>query len=532
LGKDNFDKQAPATSTWEQGEITRLFGNEHLAAFGLGLAAQLITRRNHHLGSLIVSDRGIFYIQILYRMLLFKRDHELEPLYEDIYQAIRPAQETVDGEQEYTSQQFRADMAQLADWDLIRFRIEKERLRGYRDNRRRKFRYSLTDEAAALLQWLENRLLDDLEERGSDARDLLQDVCGTLNELLRLLHHLKKDDEEQQDAARRLLFQLFKTDDLTQTITASLVEFNGRLLYFLVRRYDQVESKQIIGELDNYVQSFLNQVFRLRQEIVPLIDRLQQPQNQEKLALCFRIMETERLRTPHLLQARRTTTRQGIPERLHRFYLETGTLDQLHRRIGESVLNVWQKLRSHLRELERKNNRLEDLRARIAEMSRLPAETAPNLFLQQLLAPAFMYGDNNYWDENLKAEPPEPRRRPARERSFPRAYLRHKQTGDRPVQTPDEARLAELDAWLAARVFRDDDGRALVSKGRYQDDDDFHKVVELTRAGYLNNGRRLARLACALTPAGAEVALVLANKRLTFREMLVEKKNAKGKKEE
>jgi len=63
----------------------------------------------------------------------------------------------------------------------------------------------------------------------------------------------------------------------------------------------------------------------------------------------------------------------------------------LHGRIGASVLKVWQKLRSHLRELERKNNRIEDLRNRINEISKLSEHDIPLSFLTNFLSPAHMW---------------------------------------------------------------------------------------------------------------------------------------------
>ena len=35
---------------------------------------------------------------------------------------------------------FKGDIRQLKEWELVTERIEKERLRGYRDNKRKKFR--------------------------------------------------------------------------------------------------------------------------------------------------------------------------------------------------------------------------------------------------------------------------------------------------------------------------------------------------------------------------------------------------------
>jgi len=325
------------------------------AAFEQGMAADMITRRNAALGNLFTAERAPVYVTILYRMLLFKREHELEPLYEDIYQEILPPLEILDG-REYTTDRFRSDLDQLADWKLVSSRIEKQRLRGYRDNRKRKFRFRLSDEAASLLRWLEERLQDDLEERGSDARDLLGEVRGTLGELLRLLHGLRPKNPGQAENCRRIIFQLGKADDLCQEVTTGLIDLNGRLSAFLLRRYEAEEVRDILAELDIYVQVFLQQAFALRREIMPLLHRLQKKSMQEKIHFAFTVMEKEREKAPHLLRVRREASGLVIMERLERFFTEQGGLDHLLRRINTSSLQVWQKLRSHLQELERKKS--------------------------------------------------------------------------------------------------------------------------------------------------------------------------------
>ena len=504
-----------------ENDKAELFGSDPLAAFEQGTAARLLLNRNRQLGALLVAERSVYYIQILYRMLLFKREHELEPLYEDIYHAVRPAQEAL-GDGEYLPPQFRQDMDQLRDWGLVTFRIEKERLRGYRDNRKKKFRYGLTEECDQFIQWLESRLLSDLEDRGHDTRDLLQDVCGALNELLRLLHHLRKDDQDQAEEARRIVFQLVKTDELTRSITLSLIELNGRLLHFLISRYDLEETRQIISELNSYVDSFLQRLYLLRQEIVPLIDRLLQEHNRQKIELCFTIMERERLQTPHLFQVALGPSRHAIGDRLHEFYIEDGKLDRLHQRIAGSVIKVWQKLHSHLRELERKNNRLLDIGERIKDIVRMPEETIPATFLAELLAPAAMCGDMHYWDSLQKADPPEPRRNLPRNEAPARNFLRRKESSDKPVQTMDEARLEALREWLAAR----DAGRAggrKISEVEVEEFADFARIMELARAGFLNSGNRLARIEYRLADLAGEVALTAGEQQLTLRDMLIEK---------
>ncbi len=101
-------------------DINALFGSAALSYFEERSAGIFLQDRNCHLGSLFKADRAVPYLNILYRMLLFKRDYELEPLYEDIYRGVLPATSLTD--QTYNSDRFRTDLDQLANWNLVSFR--------------------------------------------------------------------------------------------------------------------------------------------------------------------------------------------------------------------------------------------------------------------------------------------------------------------------------------------------------------------------------------------------------------------------
>ncbi len=480
-----------------QPDILQLFdknGRSYFQQHGAGL---LLADRNAHVGSLLVSERSVFYLNILYRLLLFKRDYELEPLYEDIYNGVLSAQQGL--AQTYDQDQFRSDLNRLEQWDLVDFRIEKQRLRGYRDNRKRKFRYRLKNEAVHLLEWLEQRCLDDIQYRGNDTRDLLGETRGSLGELLRLLYSFKPDADGCEETARRVLFQLFKAGDLGQEISTGLADLNGRLLFFLVQNYQIDQVKKLIVEIESYVDTFLKQTYNLRQEILPLLERLQQHKNRNKLLSCHQIMETERLRTPNLLQTRRNINVGATPERLQLFFEEQGGLDQLLQRINHSAIHVWQKLRSHLRELERKNNRIQDIRRRMEELAGLADDHCATDFINALLAQPQNRFDPNYWDEVEKAEPPAPRKRTAARATFPKQYLRKKKVTGKAVESMDEARLRALRRWIADTIPFDDTGAGALSKATFHNFDDFSKVIELARAGLLADGKRLSRIDYQLT---------------------------------
>ena len=108
--------------------------------------------KTKELGSLLSSDRAVEYAAILRAFSEFRRHHEPEPLHEDSVRAVC-------GEMEdpFAELTLKNDLRQLKDWGLVTERIEKERLRGYRDNRRTKFRYRLCEEAVQFIDWLAER---------------------------------------------------------------------------------------------------------------------------------------------------------------------------------------------------------------------------------------------------------------------------------------------------------------------------------------------------------------------------------------
>ena len=493
----------------------QLFSADSITAYEQGVAAQLVTRRNGQLGNLLNAERGVFYVQILYGLLRFRRAHELEPLHDDLFAAVQPAQAAF-AEDGYDAERFREDVGALLEWKLIAQRIELERLRGYRDARRKKFRYSLTDEAVAFLEWLEERLRDDLDERGVDTRNLLEAVCSALRELNRVLYHVQTANAQNGDA-RRVLFQLGNLDGLTHAVSDDLVSLNARMYGFVLHPYTVAEAREILRELDTFVQAFLRQIYVLRGEIMELLEKVHGERAQEKITACIAEMEAERRQAPHLLRRLADpSTLARVPVTLREFYREGGTLDILCRRINATTISVWRKLHLHLRELERKNHRLEDLRARIAEIAALPAEAVPGAFLFELIAPAQHYTDPQYWDEHENASPPEPRCGNGRQEERPPTPLPKKARTDGPVRTLEQKRLALLQEWLDAKVITPAQASALLAHGQFDTFDDLVRVMELVKTGHLGRGRKLTAIGYRLERSAGVDTLVAAEYTLTL----------------
>ena len=486
-------------------------------------SAALLANRNKEVGNLLLSERAGAYVTILASLLAFRREHELEPLHDHLYAAVHLE---MDSGGTYTHDAFNQDIRQLLLWDLITDRLEKERLRGYKDTRRRKFRYRLTDEATAFLLWLEARRRDDLEPSDTDTRDLLSELIGTLRETVRLFHKTGAESLDYE-TARGVFYRLSRMGDLTDSVSHTLGDFNVRLLGFATSRYDAPAARVILSELERFLKQFLNRIHTLRTEITPEISKLRQSRLAGRWQACLERMEEERHATSHLMR-----TRLPHPERtlagLAAFYAAEGTLEQLCARVNTAALQVWRKLYTHLRELERRSHRLEDLRTRVAEMALLPADTVPSIYLLGLLAPARMIGDMHFWDENEKALPPLPRwdRHRLREEAVHWLGEKPRATGT-PPQSLEEARLHALESWLRQRGLAPTGDEALrVAQGNFSAFEDFPRLIELARSGLLGNGARLAKLSLALDPTADPVSVEADRHTLAFYDQILRARHA------
>lgn len=480
--------------------------------------ALLLLHQNPNLGHLISAERASFYLNILYALLLFRRAHELEPLHEDIYTFVLPAQQAQTDE-EYDSNSYNQDIRQLEKWKLVSQRIERERLRGYKDTRRRKFRYRITPQALSFLQWLEDQLRDAIEPQSTDTRNLLEEAAGGVRELQRTLNKIHKNNRVP-DLARSATYQLSRLDQLAFDINQSLADFNTRLIAFSLERYDCDTARTIIDELRHFLENYINRIQRLRREIVPQLETLTSPRFTPKWALCKTLMEEEIKKSSMLMRSRTLPDARQELLRQVRFYESGGRLDLLCARIRSSAQSVWRKLYTHLRELERKSHRLEDLRGRIAEMASLPEETDFSGFINKLIAPARMIADMHYWNAAEKAEPPQPRQEQHKVKRSPVNYLKPKRKGDpSSVRSLNEENLLRLRRWIETVHTR---FPAPLSQGTFTRFEDHAALMELARNGLLGNQQRLARVTgLELHPTQQPTEVEIDERLLQFNELMV-----------
>ena len=480
-------------------------------------SALLLAGRNRAVWRMLVADRAEAYLRIVVELCNFRDNHELEPLHDDIARAC--------GLEDLSD--FNQDIRQLLDWDILTERIEKERLRGYRDTRRRKFRYRVCDDAVALVEWLRMRRASDLEPTDADTRDQLSDMVSYLRETSRLLNSFageKANYENARSAFHRLSLMKRTTDEIAR----SLADLNIRLLAFAGGIYDIAEAKLLIGELERFTDKFVSQIYLLRKEIYPEIEKLLSLRLEGRWKSCHEILRKEAQETGLLMRVRLSDPRESL-ESLATFYITDGTLQSLTARIRESARMIWRKLNAHLRELERRSHRLEDIRAREDELRQLPPDAVPADWLRKLVGSAAMKGDMHEWTESVKAIPPEPvwEKRKIREQTY--LWLKPRQPGSgRPVQSMDEAKLDALREWMVEHGVMPSDATGVrLSEGSFETVGDFQRVIDIARSGILGAGRRLGKIDVTAAPEGPRVAIGGEKTALEFDDLVLRKPSDK-----
>ena len=234
-------------------------------------------------------------------------------------------------------------------------------------------------------------------------------------------------------------------------------------------------------------------------------------------------MQEESKATAHLMRIHLPAPGKTLAS-LADFYAPEGTLELLCARVSSAALQVWRKLYTHLRELERRSHRLEDLRARISEIAQMEETAMPMHFIRALLAPATMVGDMHFWDETEKAVPPQPRWERHRIREEATLELHEKpRSKDAVPRSMDEERLNALKSWIALRGLAplSTGELRLVSQGKFSSFDDFPRLIELARSGLLGQGTRLAKAGFSLTPTDTPVKVEAELNALAFNDLLL-----------
>lgn len=451
-------------------------------------SAVWLSKRSLTLGNLLASDRAAEYVAILRAFARLREGHEPEPLHESVLREV--CSEDVAPEADI---QFKAAIRQLKDWNLLTERIEKERLRGYRDKRRDKFRYRLDDDAIAFVAWLEDRHANDLSPEGSDITGNLLDMqCSLLHELRRKLRAVNSDHVEYE-AAGDVLYRVEQLRLYVEATAKTLQVLNLRLLAFgTVFKPD--EAKAIIGELGVFLERFGRRFGVLREEIVADLQEVGKDVHHRRWMACVECLKTEAARFTHISNVRVPDPFRILYDALA-FYAPEGNLVSLMSRVTDSARRVWGKLNARLRELERRNHRLEDLGARLLEFAQLPEAEVPSDWMRRLLETASLRGDAQISPDGEKAKHPLPKLVERKKRERIVTWITPRKVGEKAdVASIEQARSDRLKAWMIRRgIYPTAVESVSLSDGRYENFDDCRSLVQLIEGIRLGGGVKARR---------------------------------------
>jgi hypothetical protein len=469
----------------------QLLGPAREEAFDAGDAPLLLRALEGTPTAPVSAERAAAYLNVLYALVLLRRGHDLEPLHEDLYRRVeRPYAAT--GE-DYPSELFAQDLAQLAEWGCVQRITEPLRIRGYRDNRREQYRYRLGDDALALIEWLEERLWARLKGRSPDGRDLLSDVLAHLKEAQKLLERWR-EGERDGDLARRAVYVVVSMDETVLRITRELLSFRAGMLAFASRPYQLDSLRQILGWLERYVTVYLKGVEKLRGEIEERLLALAQPRFRRALAECETQLAEERTALPSTLKGSALRRAEESIDTQGPFFAAAGQLARLCENIDGSARAVLKKMHRHLRELERRSARVAELRAAVDRLSRLNGEEQPELarFCGRIIGSAHARFDGRAEPDGRRALPPLPRSHKTAATTQVSRPLRLKQ------ETPESARelRARRDALLAEWLsFRLGSRRSVrLSQLALSDSSAPRAWLDVARARHLQGGSTLERM--------------------------------------
>ena len=449
-----------------------------------------LSKRVSTLGNMLASERAVEYVAILRALATFREDHEPEPLHEDVQ--LKVCGEDADP---FAASAFKSDVRQLKDWGLVTERIEKERLRGYRDNRRTKFRYRICDDAAAFVEWLAERRVHDLAPGGGDETGNLLDMQRSLAaELRRMLHRVDASSVNYETAGD----VLFRADQMSRYIDATartLQELNLRLLGFGVTEFTADEAKPIVGELAVFLDRFGRRFGTLREDILRDIEEMRRECHVKRWNACADALKAETSRFRHIASVK-VPDAQRILADASLFYGAGGTLVSLMSRVGDSARKVWGKLNAKLRELERRNHRIEDLGARLAELAAHDDDVVPHEWMQHLLEPANMRGDAQARPGGEKAIPPMPKKSSQVRTDKIVTWITPRKVGERPdIASITQEKARRMREWMQLRrIYPENDERLELSSGCYSEFGDFANIMQVLEYVWLGNGERAKKL--------------------------------------
>ena len=482
----------------------------------VGETREWLSRRAVTLGNLLSSERAAEYVACLRALAAFREEHEPEPLHEDV--AARVCGEDAPPSAEAS---FKDLVRQLKEWGLVSERIEKERLRGYRDNRRQKFRYRICDDAVAFVAWLAERSERDLAPAvGDETGNLLDMQRSLLAELRRMLRRVDPEGVSSETAGD-VLFRVEQASRYTDATARTLQALNLRLLGFGIEEFSADEAKPIVEELSLFLERFGRRFGAMREDILRDVEEMRRECHARRWLSCAKALEAESAKFRHIASVKIPDSGKVLADAAL-FYGPDGTLVSLMARVGDSARKVWGKLNAKLRELERRNHRIEDLGARLTEIAVRGEGEVPHRWLQMLLEPANLKGDAQSRPSGEKSVPPKPKKASqAKERKIV-TWITPRKVGERPdVASITQEKARRLRAWMESRgLYPPGTAETALSGGAYREFDDFPALMQVIEYSWLGGGEKAEKLLCVSgRPTGHVTCVEIGDSSMSFEDL-------------
>jgi hypothetical protein len=206
-------------------------------------------------------------------------------------------------------------------------------------------------------------------------------------------------------------------------------------------------------------------------------------------------MKTEASRFRHIASVKVPDSERILADASF-FYGAGGTLVSLMSRVGDSARKVWGKLNAKLRELERRNHRIEDIAKRLEEIAAFDEDYVPHGWLASLLEQANMKGDAQARPGGEKSLPPMPKKSLQKNAEKIVSWITPRKVGERPdVASIAEEKARRMREWMKLRhIYPSKDGVAKLGTGVYSEFGDFSNIMQTIEYVRLGNGERAKKL--------------------------------------
>ncbi|MFO0685208.1 MAG: DUF2397 family protein [Sandaracinus sp.] len=280
----------------------------------------------------LIADRSEAYFAILAVLLAATREGEEALPLDELRRRVRLADED--------DAAFLRDLLQLEAWGCLRRELEPARVRGYSDARRDRYRHRLTEDAAALVAWLEARALERERVHLPDARERLADVRARMIELRAIVG----TEEHDEEAARRGVYLVRSIDGELAAIERSLAQLDAELRTFARRSFDPDSLERIVRGLEAFLGEHVAPVQPGRAALAAAVEDLEQA----GLGSRWSAWAAEKQAWPASASGSERE-RDGVLEAWRAHLAPDGGLDRLARRVETSTRAAIAALRAHVR---------------------------------------------------------------------------------------------------------------------------------------------------------------------------------------